>query len=100
VLVGFVPHFFAFGFRPTELLLDRWAPLALISWQLLLVDFAVLDIKKPQFWALGLGLLSNFSVSILNGGMTPIQPEVVQKLIPGPSSGLCFLDDRLIVPPG
>ena len=92
MLVGFVPHFLAFGFRPTEILLDRWAPVALVSSQLLLLAFAVMN----------------------------IQPEVVQKLIPGAFTGLWavgarflmtkdmvlplastrlwFLDDRLIVP--
>jgi hypothetical protein len=100
VLVGFIPHFLAFGSRSNEIEFDQWAPVALVSSQLLLVGFTVLNIKKPPFWAVGLGLLPNFIVIIHNSGMMPIQPEVMQKLIPGPSSGLWFLDDRLIVPPG
>ena len=83
VLIGFAPQFFAFNFHPTQLLLSRWAAVALVSSQLLLLAFALANIKNTPFWALGLGLLSNFIVIALNGGLMPIQPEVVQKLIPG-----------------
>jgi hypothetical protein len=97
VLIGFAPQFLAFSFRPTEILLSHWASVALVSSQILLLAFAVVNLRKPPFWALGLGLLSNFIVIILNGGMMPIQPEVVQKLIPGPSTGLWTVGERLLM---
>jgi hypothetical protein len=77
-------------------LLSRWATVALVSSQFLLLAFALTNLKRPPFWALGLGLMSNFSVIILNGGLMPIQPEVVQKLIPGPSAGLWEVGKRLL----
>jgi hypothetical protein len=97
VLIGFAPQFFAFSFRPTEMLLSAWASLALICSQILLLAFALANLKKTPFWALGLGLLSNFVVILLNGGWMPIQPEVVQKLIPGPSNGLWAVGERLLM---
>jgi len=97
VLIGFAPQFFAFNFHPTQLLLSRWAAVALVSSQLLLLAFALANIKNTPFWALGLGLLSNFIVIALNGGLMPIQPEVVQKLIPGPSNGLWAVGERLLM---
>jgi hypothetical protein len=62
-----------------------------------LLAFALANLKKTPFWALGLGLLSNFVVILLNGGWMPIQPEVVQKLIPGPSNGLWAVGERLLM---
>jgi Family of unknown function (DUF5317) len=97
VLVGFAPQFLAFNFRPTEMLFSNWASVALISSQLLLLAFVLVNLKKKPFWALGLGLLSNFIVILLNGGLMPIQPEVVKKLIPGPSTGLWAVGERLLM---
>jgi hypothetical protein len=97
VLIGFAPQFLAFSFSSTEMLLSRWASVALVSSQILLLAFTVVNIKKPPFWALGTGLLSNFIVIFINGGLMPIQPEVVQKLIPGPSTGLWAVGERLLM---
>jgi hypothetical protein len=97
VLVGFVPQFLAFNFHPTQTLVSQWATVALVSSQFLLLAFALVNLRKPPFWALGLGLLSNFIVIILNGGLMPIQPEVVQKLIPGRSIGLWAVGERLLM---
>ena len=96
VVIGFTPQFLAFNFHPTQLLLSRWVTVALISSQILLLAFALANLNKTPFWALGLGLLSNFIVIALNGGLMPIQPEVVQKLIPGPSTGLWAVGERLL----
>ena len=46
---------------------------------------------------MGLGLLSSFTEIFLNGGMMPIQPEVVQKLIPGASTGLWAVGARFLM---
>jgi hypothetical protein len=97
VLIGFAPQFLAFSFRPTEVLLGKWASVALVSSQILLITFVLVNLKQTPFWVLGLGLLSNFIVIALNGGLMPIQPEVVQKLIPGPSNGLWAIGERLLM---
>jgi hypothetical protein len=96
VLVGFAPQFFTFIFHPTIALLDRFAPAALVLSQVLLLVFALFNLNKPPFWVLGLGLLSNFTVITLNGGWMPIQPEIVQQLIPGPSAGIWAVGERLL----
>jgi len=96
VVIGFVMQFLAFNYRPTQVFFSRWASVALVCSQILLITFALVNLKKFPFWALGLGLLSNFIVIILNGGLMPIQPEVVQKLIPGPSNGLWVVGERLL----
>jgi hypothetical protein len=96
VLVGFAPQFFTFNFRPTIALLDSFAPAALVLSQALLLVFALVNLNKPPFWVLGLGLLSNFTVITLNGGLMPIQPEVVKQLIPGPSAGIWTVGERLL----
>jgi hypothetical protein len=96
VVIGFAPQFLAFNFHPTQTLFSRCASVALVSSQILLLTFAMANIKKIPFWALGFGLLSNFIVIAVNGGLMPIQPEVVQKLIPGPSTGLWAVGERLL----
>jgi hypothetical protein len=96
VLIGFAPQFFTFSFHPTLSLLSPWAPVALVSSQLLLLAFALINLNKPPFWALVLGLLSNFCVIVFNDGLMPIQPEVVQKLIPDQSAGLWSVGERLL----
>jgi hypothetical protein len=121
VFAGFIPQFFTFSFSPTRPFIpDHWVPPILISTQFLLLIFALVNLKKTGFWALGSGLFSNFCVIVLNGGWMPIQPDVVQRLIPGDAEGiwssgerlgftkdlvlpiestrLWFLDDRFILP--
>jgi hypothetical protein len=83
VLFAFIPQWFAFyqsrlGIR----LPDEWVPFILVGSQVLLLFFAWINRKQPGFYLLGAGLFANFLVITLNGGLMPISPETVRKLIP------------------
>lgn len=90
VLLAYLPQFFAFYLPATRSRVpDEWIPWILISSQLLLLVFAWANRKYPGFWLLGLGLLANFTVIALNGGMMPLLPEVADQLVlPGSESML------------
>jgi hypothetical protein len=83
VLFAFIPQWLVFyqsrlGFR----LSDEWVPYILVGSQFVLLLFAWLNRKQSGFWLLGSGLLCNFLVIVLNGGLMPISPETVRRLIP------------------
>jgi hypothetical protein len=83
LIVAFIPQFFAFRLPYTRSLLpDRTIPFFLVGSQLLLIIFAAINLSVPGFWVLGLGLMLNFLVIVLNHGMMPISPETVNKLLP------------------
>lgn len=67
--------------------------------------FAFLNISLPGFWALGLGLVSNFLAILANGGWMPIRVETLQRMIPSRAaefwtvgSRLGFTKDRIMAP--
>jgi hypothetical protein len=81
VLVAFAPQWFAFFLPATrELLADRFVAISLVSSQVLMLGFVLLNRRQPGFWALGLGLTLNLLVIAFNGGMMPISPETVARL--------------------
>jgi hypothetical protein len=83
VLVAYIPQFFAFYFLPTQKLVpESWVPVILVLSQALLISFVWTNRKIEGFWLLGLGLLCNFTAIILNGGLMPIMPEVLEKMFP------------------
>ena len=86
VLVAFLPQFVAFYLSRSDLPnlggLGEWAPVILVSTQLLLLVFAWFNRRQPGFWLLGLGLALNLLVILLNGGYMPISPETVRKNYP------------------
>lgn len=82
VFIAFIPQFFAFSFYPTQRIIpDRLIPSILIGSQALLLVFAWVNRKSSGFWLLGIGLLCNFLVILLNGGFMPLPPENAQQLI-------------------
>jgi hypothetical protein len=82
VILSFLPQFFAFSFTPTRrLIADAWIPLILISSQIPLLIFVWLNRTQSGFVLLAIGLLCNFLVISLNGGMMPISPETAGKLV-------------------
>jgi hypothetical protein len=88
VFAAFIPQFFAFIFYPTQRQIpDSWIPFILVGSQALLLVFAWLNRKEQGFWLLGLGLLLNFLVIVLNGGFMPLPPENADRLI-APGSGV------------
>lgn len=121
VLLAFLPQLFAFIFTPTRrLIADAWIPLILIASQIPLFIFIWLNRTQSGFILLGLGLLCNFLVISLNGGMMPISPETANKMVepgiavdlqsgrragytkdiilPVEQTKLAFLSDRFILP--
>jgi hypothetical protein len=106
--------------------IGRWVPEALIPGiQIIsmagLVVFCAANILEPGFWALILGLCSNFLVILLNGGWMPISPDTLKLLAPAKpieawmlrtrlgfskdmilsinETNLSWLSDRFILPP-
>ncbi len=47
-----------------------------------LLVFTSVNLLRPGFWMLGLGLFSNFLVIFLNGGWMPILPETLHRMVP------------------
>lgn len=121
VIFAFIPQLVYFYLARAGIRVSgEWAPVILISSQVLLLVFVWLNRKQPGFWLLGAGLLMNFLVIVLNGGLMPISPEAVRKIYPNvPESAwsvgrrlgngkdivlpvsatrLWFLSDRLVTP--
>ena len=78
----------------------RWLPVqavsfALVGSQILLLIFAWSNRRMAGFWLLGLGLLLNLLVIVLNGGFMPISPETVLRLAPKTRPGLLTIGARL-----
>jgi hypothetical protein len=83
VPVAFVPQWLAFHLPATRKLVpDDTAAAILVSSQAFLLVFAWLNRHQPGFWALGLGLALNLLAIGLNGGLMPISPETLSRLVP------------------
>lgn len=96
VPIAFLPQYLAFG--PAALrrqVSDDLAILFLVGSLLLLLIFAWKNRELPGFWLLGLGLLLNLVVIVLNGGLMPISPESVNRLVPGAPAGAWQVGERL-----
>ncbi len=90
VFVAYIPQFFAFNLPATRSIIpDSWIPVILISSQALLLIFVWVNRTQSGFFLLGLGLLLNFLVISINGGMMPISPQTASQLIePGTTVNL------------
>lgn len=96
VFLAYLPQFFAFYLPATrQIFPDGWVPLVLIVSQAVLLLFAWFNRRLFGFWLLGLGLLANFLVIVLNGGMMPLMPENAEKLIPPDNSVQLELGERV-----
>lgn len=96
VPVAFLPQYLAFGLGVTRRLIpDSLAILFLVGSQLLLLAFAWANRGIPGFRLLGAGLLFNLSVILLNGGLMPISPESVTRLVPDAPEGAWQVGERL-----
>lgn len=96
VLVAFLPQIITF-FLPSikNGVPDKYAPIVLVSTQAILFLFAVLNIKKISFWPISLGFLANFVVIVLNGGLMPISPETIRRLVPNAPAEWLVTGQRL-----
>ena len=81
---------FTRGHFPEELI-----RVTLVGSQLLLMVFAILNLDQHGFWMLGLGLLLNLIVIGLNGGLMPISPETVNRLVPNAPRDRWQIGERL-----
>jgi len=83
VPVALLPQFIAFYVPSTSKSISQeLASVALISSFVLLLVFAWFNRQAPGIWLLGIGLLLNLIVILLNGGLMPTSPEVVQRIFP------------------
>ncbi len=83
VLVAFIPQWIAFYLPLTrQSVTDEVASIALISSQSLLLIFAWLNRKQNAFWVLGIGLILNLLVIVLNGGFMPVSPDTLARISP------------------
>lgn len=81
--IAFLPQWLAFFGVTTRLWFsDQGAAAALVLSQLLLSGFGVANRHHPAFKLLTLGLLLNLTVISANGGLMPISPETVRRLMP------------------
>jgi hypothetical protein len=82
-VLAFLPQFFAFYLPATRPHVpDLLAALALVSSQALLLAFTLANFRQPGFWIMGVGLVLNLTVILLNGGLMPISPETIDRLYP------------------
>lgn len=96
VPVAFLPQWLAFFFAPTrELIGPTAAAVSLVTSQLLLLGFVWLNRHAPGFWALGIGLVLNVTVILLNGGLMPISPATVTQLAPDAPQDAWHVGERL-----
>jgi hypothetical protein len=96
VLLAFLPQWIAFGFPATARQIpQQFAALALVSTQILLVFFIWLNRDQPGVWLLGIGLVLNLAAIIANGGLMPISPETVARLLPEAPPGSWQIGQRL-----
>lgn len=81
VLVAFLPQWVAFYLPLTrQSVTQEVASIALISSQSLLLIFAWLNRRQSAFWVLGIGLILNLLVIILNGGLMPISSTTLRQM--------------------
>lgn len=96
VVVAFLPQFFAFFLPATRILVSQQlAAILLVSSLVLLLLFSLLNLKKLSFIPIIGGFLCNFLVIVLNGGLMPISPETINRLIPNAPSSLWSFGHRL-----
>jgi len=83
VLAAVLPQLLIFQIPNTaEWFSSTWAPAVLVASQLVLLVFIWFNRDRVGIKILGLGLVLNLLVIILNGGLMPIAPETVQALYP------------------
>lgn len=81
VILAMVGQWFVFTFPLTRASLPDVAVLSIfVLSQFMLLVFVMWNRKTPGFLALGIGLILNLSVIVLNGGLMPVSPETASWL--------------------
>ncbi len=95
-VLAFIPQYIAFFLPATRKLVSHgWATAALISSLVLLTIFTWFNRRYVAFWLMGLGLVINLTVILLNHGLMPINPETVAKISPPGTAQNFELGSRL-----
>ena len=95
VLVAVAPQLLVFQIPYTAgWFSDTWASAVLVISQLLLLGFVWFNRDLVGFRILGLGLILNLLVIILNGGLMPLAPETAQALYPEVSPSVWQIGSR------
>jgi hypothetical protein len=95
-LTATAPQLVAFNFPGTRSKLPT--PIAsalLISSQVLLLAFSLLNLKKPGMKLTGIGLILNLAAISTNGGWMPVSTKTVRKLWPQAPDGAIQPGQRL-----
>ena len=96
VPVAFTPQWFVFYWTFSQRLANEFtAAFILVSSQILLLIFAGTNRRLAPFRVLSLGLLLNFLVIILNGGLMPISPDTVDRVVGHPTDWQERIGQRL-----
>jgi hypothetical protein len=102
VAIAFFPQWLAFYLPATRRSIpDKWAIVALVGSQILFLIFVWRNSYQPRIrnrlgiWLLGIGLILNLTVILLNGGLMPISPENINRLVPDASPGSWETGSRL-----
>lgn len=96
VIVCVFPQILAFYLPAVGKIVPDWIiPIIQISSMLGLVAFSLANFFLPGFWALGLGLMSNFIVIALNGGWMPISVETLLRMFPNRTADHWIVGSRL-----
>ncbi len=96
VLLGFLPQLLVIYLPLTrQYFPDRLASFSLISSQLLLLAFAVVNRRQPGMHLLLLGLGCNLLVISLNGGFMPLPLETASKLWAEPAFTSLTIGERI-----
>jgi hypothetical protein len=83
VSLAVIPQILAFYLPATAYLFTKEAAsVALVSSQIGLCLFVWINRHIPAFWILGLGLALNLMVILANGGLMPVSPETIMRLLP------------------
>jgi hypothetical protein len=87
----------AFGLQTVALQFgtDNQVAISLVVSQAILLIFIWVNRHQPGLWLLGLGLALNLVVIVLNGGLMPINPEMVANLLPDASPDAWPIGNRL-----
>jgi len=95
VLVAVAPQLLIFQIPYTAgWFSDTWASAVLVISQLLLLGFVWFNRDLVGFRILGLGLILNLLVIILNGSLMPLAPETAQALYPEVSPSVWQIGSR------
>jgi hypothetical protein len=96
VLLAFLVQLFIFQLPHLGITLSGgWMAIVLITSQILLIAFSLVNLKQPGFYLLAIGTLLNVIVMVLNGGWMPMAPETISNLYPQASPQSWTIGERL-----